>query len=70
MSVFGLMLLLSRERTGRIEQKEMAGRGALTGLANRALFGGRLSATGLRWARVSSTAAVRLIDPDEFKAIK
>lgn len=67
--VMGVMVLLQRERTGRLEHQERALRDALTGLANRALFNELLDAATRRCARAGASTAVLLMDLDQFKAI-
>jgi diguanylate cyclase (GGDEF)-like protein len=67
--ITGLMILLSREREGRVEHQRLALRDALTGLANRALFDELLDAAWRRCARHGTEGVLLLADVDRFKAI-
>jgi diguanylate cyclase (GGDEF)-like protein len=65
----GMMALVTRERTGRIEYQQRALRDPLTHLANRSLFDELLETASRRCARTGSSAALLLLDLDDFKAI-
>jgi diguanylate cyclase (GGDEF)-like protein len=67
--MIGLMVLLGREREGRIEQQRLALRDSLTGLANRALFDELLDAAWRRCVRANASGAMLLIDLNRFKSI-
>ncbi len=67
--VVGVMLFLARERLDRIDHQERARRDPLTGLANRARFEEQLENTAARVARSDASAALLLIDVNDFKAV-
>ena len=68
-SLVAMSALVARERDGRVQSEELAGRDSLTGLANQRLFDELLVSATERAARSGQDGAVMIVDLDNFKAV-